>query len=50
MEKPEDPRDKGSVPNVTGTFWRQGEIPVAEGLILRSAKETDQAHYECPTR
>jgi hypothetical protein len=32
IEKPEASRDKGSVPNVTDTFWQQGEITVAEGL------------------
>lgn len=45
IEKPEASRDKGSVPNVTDTFWQQGEITVAEGLILRRVKETDREHY-----
>ena len=45
IEKPEASRDKGSVPNVADTFWQQGEITVAEGLILRRVKETDREHY-----
>ena len=45
MEKPEDSCDKDSVSDVTDTFWQQGEITVAEGLILRRVKETDREHY-----